>query len=353
MDCSKDYLFFQSTSECLLTCPAGSADLITNNSCVKCANGTEYCDRTSLSKWCSPNYFLYNSACKTYCPSGTPDSSLRFCCNDTSANCQEKLVCSRLKLEKIYSPSMQTYIPVFILLPVVWEEQPTNSTFPVVMIFHANYASFMQTLQMNFGCSNENFLLVFPDGNLNTYFSDCPNDPRIKVETFIAEELRPYLINNYRANNERKWASLGISSGGYGSLALTIKHKDKFCASASLGAPLSLLDFPSPKHDIYMEYRFGNKTTKKENYIPFNITWLMETTDLKNNEVNIYFSRYKNDFVYGNDSSAVKFHNYLKSKGINYTYDEISGNQHITKWEAFTLSKYFPFFLNSFRKSCS
>lgn len=354
-NCSKDYLFFPNQSQCLLSCPIGYAHNVTNNACIRCPNGTDYCDRTSLAKWCSPNFLLFGSNCKGYCPNATPDPSLRFCCNDTSAKCPDKHVCSRLKLDKVYSSKMQRYIPFFILLPVIWEKptNSTNSTFPVVMIFHANYASFSeQSLQINFGCYNENYLLVFPDGDLNSYFSDCPNDPRTKFETFIVEELRPFLIENYRADNERKWASIGISSGGFGSLALTIKHKDKFCASASLGAPLTLIDFPSPKHDVYMEYRFGNKTTMKDNYIPFNITWLMEKTDLQNNEVNIYFSRYKKDFVYGNDSSAVNFFNYLKFKGINHTNDEVDGTQHITNWEKFVINKYLPFFVSSFNRSC-
>ena len=276
--CSNDYFFFLNTNKCVFTCPLDYTYVLSEKTCASCQQGAEICDERNLSKWCKPDFFLsYNStcsACKSYCPKGTPDPHKQFCCNEKDAVCQKNKkvgICGRLRLEKVCSPIMQRDVPMFILLPHNWD-QDKNDTFPVVLSFHGNKNTFATYFDLTFGCHNEDFLVVFPDGDLNTYFCDSPIDPRIRMETFITTELRSFLILNYRARNDRKWANIGVSAGGFGSIAIALKHRDKFCAAACFAAPFIIYDVP----DNYMEMRFGNKETNEKNYKPFNITLIAE-----------------------------------------------------------------------------
>ena len=88
-------------------------------------------------------------------------------------------------------------------------------------------------------------------------------------------------------------------------MAISIKHRDKLCAATSIGGPFVLYEVPH-QHDKYMEYRFGNKDTMKDNYIPFNITWIAENTTLADQEMNIYFMFYQNDVVQNNAKNAIR-----------------------------------------------
>ena len=260
------------------------------------------CDFNKLDKWCQPQFLLVNdSSCKAYCPSGNPDPKNQFCCDEieNAIKCEnnQTKICERLKLEKIYSQSMQRDIPFFVVLPTKWDPAK-NDTFPVVTVFHGNDNTFARFAfgNLNYSCYNDDFLLVFPDGDVNTYYVDSPIDPRIRYETFMITELRPFLIQNYRARNDRKWANVGLSSGGFASLALAIKHRDKYCVAHGF-SPVIIVADVGPWNDNLQKYRFGNKESEKDHYLPFNLTWIAENTTLQNNQLNIFITSYKDDRI--------------------------------------------------------
>ena len=355
LTCENDYFFFLNTNKCVFNCPPEYTYKLEEKRCVSCKKGIENCDQWNLAKWCKPNFLLNkDSTCKDYCASGNPDPKSQFCCNENETKCQNNQTmgsCDRLRLEKIYSPSMQKNIPFFVLLPQKWD-QNKNDTFPVVMILHGNYNSYVrQSLNLTFGCYNEDFLLVFPDGDLNTYFIDISNNPPIKFETFITVELRSFLIVNYRASNDRKWANIGISAGGFGSLAIALKHRDKFCAAASFGGTFFIYDV-GPIWDVWMELRFGNKNTDFKNYIPFDIIKIANDTGLQNNELNIFFIYYNGDIVGKLPTHSREFHNFLNSKNISHSLEELEGSYHIDQWEDYIINKFFPFILKAFKNNC-
>lgn len=345
--CSTDSFFFLNTSSCVLNCPLGYKFELASQSCETCSQGALFCDILNLDKWCKPQFFLSKeSTCNAYCPAGNPDSKNQFCCDESD-------VCERVKLEKIYSLSMKKYIPFFLFLPKNWETAK-NETFPVVLVYHGNSNNFARFALQNlkFARHNENFLLVFPDGDVNTYFVDSPIDPRIRFETFITTELRPFLIQNYRAKNDRKWANVGPSSGGFAALALAMKHRDKFCVACSFGPIVIISHNIHAWSDNLLIYRFGNLSTAIDNYIPFNWTWIAENTTLQNHQLNIFFTSFKDDKIgeVGNDTR--KFHEYLDSKNISHHFEQREGVKHIDGWEDRTISEAFPFILNSLQNNC-
>lgn len=62
-----------------------------------------------------------------------------------------------------------------------------------------------------------------------------------RFEDHIVGEVMPFLMRTYSIRPERQaHAILGISAGGYGAMAIGLKHRDLFGSIATLAAPLNL-----------------------------------------------------------------------------------------------------------------
>ena len=180
---------------------------------------------------------------------------------------------------------------------------------------------------------------------------DSPADPRIRYETFITAELRPFLIQNYRAQNNRKWENVGLSSGGFASIALAMKHRDMFCISHGFSPIIAVSDVTLVQ-DRFKEYRFGNQNKEKDNYIPYNLSWIAENTNLQNNQLYIFFTCYKKDKVGEVGKDCNEFHQYLESKNVSHSFDERQGVGHVEGWEDQIVNQVFPFILESLKNNC-
>ncbi len=63
-----------------------------------------------------------------------------------------------------------------------------------------------------------------------------------RFEDHIVAEVVPFLMQTYSIRPERQGhALLGVSAGGYGAMAIALKHRHLFGAVATLAAPLNLL----------------------------------------------------------------------------------------------------------------
>ncbi len=62
-----------------------------------------------------------------------------------------------------------------------------------------------------------------------------------RFEDHIVAEVVPFVMKTFSVRPEREaHALLGISAGGYGAMAIAIKHRDIFGAVATLGGPLNM-----------------------------------------------------------------------------------------------------------------
>jgi S-formylglutathione hydrolase FrmB len=101
-------------------------------------------------------------------------------------------------------------------------------------------------------------VLACPDGTykgwnrLNAKHSFYVNGLGGQFEDHIVQEVIPFLTTNYSIRPERQaHATLGFSAGGYGAMALAIRHRDYFGAVATLAGPLNLRYFNSDR--VYAE----------------------------------------------------------------------------------------------------
>jgi S-formylglutathione hydrolase FrmB len=62
-----------------------------------------------------------------------------------------------------------------------------------------------------------------------------------RFEDHIVDEIVPFLMRIYSIRPEREaHALLGVSAGGFGAMAIALKHRDLFAAVATIGGPLNM-----------------------------------------------------------------------------------------------------------------
>jgi S-formylglutathione hydrolase FrmB len=62
-----------------------------------------------------------------------------------------------------------------------------------------------------------------------------------RFEDHIVYEIVPFLMRTYSIRPEREaHALLGVSAGGFGAMAIALKHRDLFAAVATIGGPLNM-----------------------------------------------------------------------------------------------------------------
>jgi S-formylglutathione hydrolase FrmB len=91
-------------------------------------------------------------------------------------------------------------------------------------------------------------IIAAPDGTyeganlLNSTHSLWINGLGGRFEDHIVDEVVPFLMQTYSIRPERRGHGLlGISAGGYGAMAIALKHRDLFGAVATLAGPLNML----------------------------------------------------------------------------------------------------------------
>ena len=62
-----------------------------------------------------------------------------------------------------------------------------------------------------------------------------------RFEDHIVDEIVPFLMRNYSFRPEREaHALVGVSAGGFGAMAIALKHRDLFAVVATIGGPLNM-----------------------------------------------------------------------------------------------------------------
>ncbi|HYE57305.1 MAG TPA: alpha/beta hydrolase family protein [Rhodothermales bacterium] len=95
-------------------------------------------------------------------------------------------------------------------------------------------------------------ILVMPDGGLSWFIND--HGGRVRWEDMFVEEFIPHVETTYRVRRQRQYRGIsGESMGGYGALALALRHPDLFVAVAAFGSALRTDDemsaIPQDRYD--------------------------------------------------------------------------------------------------------
>ncbi|MFI6123738.1 alpha/beta hydrolase [Streptomyces sp. NPDC051064] len=145
----------------------------------------------------------------------------------------------------IWSPAMRANMPVRIILPKGWHENPKR-TFPVLYLLQGasdDYTSWTRETDVEKLAKNTDVLVVMPSGGRAGFYADWwdhGSSTAPRWETFHTVEVRQLMERAYRAGGKR--AVIGLSEGGLGALNYAARHPGTYRFSGSFSGIVDIAD---------------------------------------------------------------------------------------------------------------
>lgn len=147
---------------------------------------------------------------------------------------------SRVDTLKLSSPRLPAEMEVLVLRP----DGLSRQGHPVVYLLNGYDGDCHQWLKtqprLRRLADEYGMIMVFPSG-MDSWYLDVPGRPDMQFESFITEELVPYIDAHYPTNGKR--AITGLSMGGHGALALAMDHPELFVAAGSTSGGVDIRPF--------------------------------------------------------------------------------------------------------------
>lgn len=185
-------------------------------------------------------------------------------------------------------------------------------------------------------------IMVMPDGR-DSWYWDSPIDPSMQMESFVTQDLVPYIDSQYptKANAAHR-AVTGLSMGGHGALWLAGRHPDIFGNAGSMSGGVDIRPFPKKWK---MEQRIGSKEDNPERWDQYTVATMTDT--FKNAGLNMIIDCGSDDFFAGvND----KLHHRLLDAGVPHDYTSRPG-AHTRQYWANSILYHLLFFKTHFDKA--
>jgi hypothetical protein len=125
------------------------------------------------------------------------------------------------------------------------------------------YGDGMATLEALDAENQYNLTIIEPSFGIEPWYADNPNDSTLRYETFMTNDLVPWVTQNLSTTGqEQKWL-LGFSKSGIGGQDLILKHPDVFTLAASWDFPA---DMSSYSQFFGSSFQYGTDANFQTNY---------------------------------------------------------------------------------------
>jgi hypothetical protein len=195
---------------------------------------------------------------------------------------------------------------------------------PVEAGLGTNYGDGLQVVQGLDAQDKYNLTVIEPTFGINPWYADNPTNPDVQYETFMTQELAPWVQNHLATTgNEQSWL-LGFSKSGLGAQDLILKHPGLFTLAASWDFPADMNTGMGSGSDPAANY--GTEDNYQVNY---RLTgWFVDTHKaafLANNRIWIgSYSLFQND--------VADYDSILTSEGIPHTTGKPQSMAH--RWDS-------------------
>ena len=147
---------------------------------------------------------------------------------------------------EIVSVAMKKTYMAAVVLPDSYKKN--KSSYPVLYLLHGGGGHFRDWLTLTPDkmlvknlADQYNLIIVMPEGEAFGWYLNSPVNKESQFETYIIDEVIGKIDKTYRTVKDRKGRVVtGLSMGGHGSLYLSTRHPDLFCAAGSMSGALDL-----------------------------------------------------------------------------------------------------------------
>lgn len=167
-------------------------------------------------------------------------------------------------------------------------------------------------------------VLVMPSG-LDSWYWDSPTNPRLQMESFIVEDLVPYVSKNYPVSKDpAQRAITGLSMGGHGGLWLGTRHPYIWRNIGSTSGGVNIELFPE-RWAMYKQ--LGKYADNPQLWRDHTVINLVD--DMKANGQNIIFDCGADDMFAGVNADL---HQRLLDAKVPHDYISRPGNHNSKYW---------------------
>ncbi len=106
-----------------------------------------------------------------------------------------------------------------------------------------NFGDGLATLQAMDAQDKYNLTIVEPTFYLDPWYANNATDPNLQYETFLTQELVPWLKQNLATSGSEQVWLIGFSKSGLGAQDLILKHPDVFTLAASWDFPADISSY--------------------------------------------------------------------------------------------------------------
>jgi len=135
---------------------------------------------------------------------------------------------------------------------------------PVEAGLGSNYGDGLATLQSLDAQDQYNLTIIEPTFAINPWCANNPNDPQLQYETFMTQELVPWIKQNLATTDREQIWLIGFSKSGLGGQDLILKHADLFTLAATWDFPADMSAYNGLGSDPAASY--GTDVNYQANY---------------------------------------------------------------------------------------
>jgi S-formylglutathione hydrolase FrmB len=242
---------------------------------------------------------------------------------------------------KFQSKKVPYPVEYSIYLPADYET--SGRSYPVLYLLHGysdDETGWIQFGEANSiadkGIANGDFsscIIVMPDGKVSWYVNS--SDGKDPWEDMFVQEFIPFIEKEYRVRQKKEFRAIaGLSMGGYGALALSMRNPDLFssCVAMSSGTFTDEEILANDNYDGYFKNIYGPKQAGKvsEHWKAHSPIHLLDAVDKeKLKSIRFYIDCGDDDFLYkGNSTLHVK----MRDLGIPHEYRVRQGGHEWGYW---------------------
>ncbi|GAA4828679.1 alpha/beta hydrolase family protein [Algivirga pacifica] len=148
---------------------------------------------------------------------------------------------------RVEIPSKRLKKTTYATLILPSSYQSSQDSFPSVYLLHGytgDHTNFPRKIPELQQLADELEIILISTDAGNSWYLDSPEIQEFQYESYMVEEVIPWIDAHYRTLQQRKYRAIsGLSMGGHGALYLSGKHPELFGAAASMSGGVDFTQF--------------------------------------------------------------------------------------------------------------